>query len=295
MTAGGDFIPGKSALDEPEYPVVFGIQLTPRFNGILLALLGLIGAGYLFVNLVIPKLEENQALEADIATKESQLVNQGQAQQQIEAARVKLQEAEELRADVLALFADEEGLDTLLIDVNERVQAANARIADVDRRATLSKFAVVSPGEPSADGTPGDLVTDSSVGAAVNGKLRQRLYDVSMEGSFAQTQSIIRNIERLQPLLVLRSFNSTLAAPATLTLNAQGRPVTTGAVDPRLRTSFQIQALMPAPVAPPAPAAPAVDPATGAVVSPAPAPGTAPGETTAPAAAPAVTPAPPPQ
>ncbi len=290
MTAGGDFIPGDGRLDEPEYPVVFGIRLTPQFNGVLLALLGLAAAGYMFVNLVIPKLDENRALEADIATKETQLVDQGQAQQQIEAARVKLKDAEELRADVLALFADEEGLDTLLIDVNERVQAANARIADVDRRATLSKFAVVPSGEPAADGTPGDLVTDSSVGAAVNGKLRQRLYDVSMEGSFAQTQSIIRNIERLQPLLVIRGFNSMLAAPATLTLNAQGRPVTTGSVDPRLKTSFQIQALMPAPVAAPAPVA--VDPATGAAVTPA--PGTAPGEAAAPASAPSVTPVPPP-
>lgn len=290
MTVGGDFIPGDGTLDEPDYPVAFGIRLTPRFNGILLALLGLAGAGYLFVNLVMPKLDENRALEADIATKEAQLVNQGEAQQQIEAARIKLRDAEKLRADVLALFADEEGLDTLLIDVNERVQAANARIADVDRRATLSKFAVVPAGEPAADGSPGDLVTDGSVGTAVNGKLRQRLYDVSMEGTFAQTQSIIRNIERLQPLLVLRDFTSTLAAPATLTLNAQGRPVTTGPADPRLKTSFQIQALMPAPVASPAP--PAVDPATGEAASPA--PGTVPGETTAPATAPAVTPAAPP-
>ncbi len=290
MTVGGDFIPGNQVLDEPDYPVVFGIRLTPRFNGILLALLGLAGAGYLFVNLVVPKLDENRALEADIVAKEAQLVNQGEAQQQIDAARVKLQDAEKLRADVLALFADEEGLDTLLIDVNERVQSTNARITDIERRATLSKFTLVSSGEPSADGSSADLVTDGSVGVAVNGKLRQQLYDVSMEGTFAQTQSIIRNIERLQPLLVLRNFTSTLAAPATLTLNAQGRPVTTGPVDPRLKTSFQIQALMPAPVASPAPPPAAVDPATGEAVAPA--PGSAPGETTAPATAPAVTPAP---
>ncbi|GAB4134042.1 MAG: hypothetical protein Fur0046_05400 [Cyanobacteria bacterium J069] len=261
MTVGGDYIPGDDygALEEPNYPVVFGLRMTPRLNGILLAVAGLAGAAYLLVNAVMPKWEENAALRADIAAKEQQLVNQGQAQQQIEEARIKLAEAEQLRADVLTLFADEEGLDTLLIDVNERVQAANARITDPDRRATLSKFELV-PAPPGPDGQPSDLVSDGSLGAAVNGKLRQRLYNVEMEGSFAQAQSVIRNIERLQPLLVLRNFASTPANPPTLLLTPQGRPVANQDTEPRLRTSFQVQALMPAPVQPLPPPAPPADP-----------------------------------
>ncbi|MFQ3615395.1 MAG: pilus assembly protein PilO [Cyanobacteriota bacterium] len=261
MTVGGDYIPGEDygALEEPNYPVVFGMRLTPRVNGILLALAGLLGAAYLLFNVVLPKWEENAALRADIAAKEQQLVDQGQAQQQIEAARAKLAEAEQLRADVLALFADEEGLDTLLIDVNERVQAANARITDPERRATLSKFELVPP-PAGPDGQPSDLVTDGSLGVAVNNKLRQRLYNVEMEGSFAQAQSVIRNIERLQPLLVLRNFTSTPTDPPTLRLNQQGRPLPNQDVEPRLRTSFQVQALMPAPIQPPAPPAPPADP-----------------------------------
>ncbi len=262
MTVGGDYIPGEEygALEEPNYPVVFGMRLTPRVNGILLALVGLLGGAYLLANAVLPKWQENAALRADIAAKEQQLVDQGQAQQQIDEARAKLAEAEQLRADVLALFADEEGLDTLLIDVNERVQAANARIADPDRRATLSRFELVQP-PADPDGQPSDLVTDGSLGAAVNNRLRQRLYNVEMEGSFAQAQSVIRNIERLQPLLVLRNFKSEPTEPPTLRLNSQGRPLPNQDTEPRLRTSFQVQALMPAPIQPPAPAAaPPADP-----------------------------------
>ncbi|HIK55118.1 MAG TPA: pilus assembly protein PilO [Synechococcales cyanobacterium M55_K2018_004] len=255
MTVGGDYIPtGEiNESEQPNYPVVFGISLTPLVQGILIAALGLAGAGWLLVNVVQPTWQRNQELRQDIRTKEQQLADQGEVQRQIDEARQQLQEAKQLQADVLKLFASEESLDTLLLDVNERVQAANARIADPERRAKLSKFDLEAPPPPLPDGRPGDVITDGSFGSAVNDRLRRRVYNVEMEGSFAQIQSIIRNIERLQPLLVVQNFKQELVEPPPLVLSQQGRPVATAASEPRLRASFQLVALMPAPP-PPAPA-----------------------------------------
>ncbi|MBW4655761.1 MAG: hypothetical protein KME20_22375 [Kaiparowitsia implicata GSE-PSE-MK54-09C] len=272
MTAGGDFIPpGEMGVVEPSYPVVFGIRLTPTVNGILVALLGMAGAIWLLLNVLQPAWQTNQELKRDIAEKEQQLVDQGQVEQQIADAQQRRAEAEQLRADVLALFASEDGLETLLLDVNERVQAANAGVtpgrvqegsgdtlASRDARATLTRFEVV-PSQPGMDGVTSDVVTDSSFGPEVNGQLRQRVYVVEMLGTFAQTQSIIRNIERLQPLLVVRDFRSEIDGTERVIVNEQGQ--LTGTFEPRLRTSFRMIALIPLePQVQPPPVDPEADP-----------------------------------
>ncbi len=252
MTVSGDFIPGDSGDFEakPNYQTLFGIPLTPMVTGILIAVFGLACSVFLLVRLVQPALETNQALRRDIAEKEQQLLNEEESRRQLEAARTRLENAQLLRADVLALFADEESMDTLLLDLNERVQAVNAGITNEANRATLSRF----ERDPGASG----VVSDGSLGPAVNNQLQRQVYNVEMVGSFAQTQSIIRNIERLQPLLVLRNFNSELdISTQAIRIDPQGRLVQDQG-PPRIRTSFQINALMPAETAPPA-AAPTTD------------------------------------
>lgn len=268
MTAGGDFIPGGDFddVEEPKYPVVFGFSLTPTVNGVLIALAGLGLAGYLLLNVVQPAWQRNQELKQDVAAKEQQLRDQGETERQIAEARLQLAEAKKLQADVLTLFATEESLNTLLLDVNERVQAANARIANPELRAKLVRFSPEPQPETLPDGRPGDTITDSSYGAAVNNRLRRRVINVEIQGSFAQIQSIIRNIERLQPLLVVQDLRSELVKAESVQVNRQGRLVTV-ASDARLKTTFKLIALVPAEAPPPA--APAA-PADGAAPSPAP-------------------------
>jgi type IV pilus assembly protein PilO len=262
MTAG-DYIPGdgRDYEVEPSYPTVFGLRLTPSTNGVLLAIFGLLAAGYVAYSFVKPVFDTSQQLSADIAAKEQQLLQTEETQQQIQEARNELQEAKQLQADVLTLFASEKSMDTLLLDLNERVQSANAGIGDPDRRATLSKFA--------RNDTLSGVITDGTYGAAVNGKLERQVYDVQMQGSFAQTQSIIRSIERLQPLLVVRGFKSELdTSTQAIVLDPQGRLAPAGQPVTRITTSYQLGALLPAqtPVAPVT-----IDPATGAPVPASPA------------------------
>lgn len=246
MTVGGDFIPGDGVnSDAPSYPKLFGVSLTPTVVGILLALLGLGAALWLYSTIVQPALQRSQELNQDISAKEQQLLDQQDTQKQIADARNRLQDAQQLRSDVLSLFATEKSTDTLLLDVNERVQAVNAGIQDPKRRATLAKF--------DFDAGASGPVTDGSLGPAVDNRLTRRVYNVEIDGSFPQTQSIIRNIERLQPLLVITDFVSELDPDSqTIVLNERGR-LSPGQAESKVRASFRLSALIPT-ESPPAPA-----------------------------------------
>lgn len=256
MTASGDFIPpDEGNLDGSGVPVVFGIRLTPTVLAVLAALVGLAGAGYIFLNLVQPTLERSQQLQQEVAEKERQLVDQTEIQRQINEAKANLAKAKQLNADVRTLFASEAGLDTLLLDINARVQSVNAGIQDPKRRATLSKFDL--------DPVASVPVSDGSLGSEMNNRITQRVYAVEMKGNFAQTESIIRNIERLQPLLVIQDLKSELdTATQALRLTPQGRVAPTGQPETRITTSFKLIALIPNDAAPPAaPADPSSAPA----------------------------------
>jgi type IV pilus assembly protein PilO len=300
MTVGGEYIPARErGFDEgPKYPTVFGIPLTPTVSGVAIALVGLAGAVYLVINLVQPAWQENQALKQSVEEKRSQLVNREETQRQIQEARTRLRAAQQLQADVLSLFASEESMDTLLLDLNERVQSVNAGITDPSRRAVLSRFQAVIGESSQSAATPDalisarpDVVSDSSLGPELNGKLERRVYNVELEGNFNQTQSIIRSIERLQPLLIVRNLRSELdEATQLIRVDEQGRVVPNGQPQTRITTSFQLIALLPveppAPAATPATAPTGIAPASPATpslgVSPAPSPGASP----APAASP---------
>lgn len=254
MTASGDFIPTNdpNEVEEPAYPKLFGLSLTPVVIGTIAALAGLGVAIWLWLNVVQPAAQRNQELRQDIAAKEQEIANQEETQRQIEQARARLTEAQQLQSEVLSLFATDRSVDTLLLDVNERVQSANAGIRDANRRAVLAKFDLNA-------GASG-VVTDGSYGDAVNNRLERRVYDVSIEGTFPQVVSIIRSIERLQPLLVVSNLTSQLD-PTTqkLVLDNQGRIA--AQPETRITTNFQLSALVPTEQATaPAEAAPAASP-----------------------------------
>lgn len=248
MTVSDDFISDNSGEFEvaaPTYPTAFGVTLTPAVSGVLIALLGLAGTAYLIPNLVLPTFQKYQELQASRNEKQA-LVEQKQAVvQQTEQVRDQLAQAKQRNTAVLALFANEQTLDTLLLDVNRVVESANANPGRNSIRAKLKRYV---PANQTAE-----VITDSSLGAQVNGQLKRRIINVELEGTFEQTQAIIRNIERLQPLLLIRDYQST-SAPATP--NQQGRVGNSS-----INTSFQLQALIPASPAETASAAAVANPA----------------------------------
>ena len=248
MTVSGDFIPDddQGFEEEAQFPTVFGLQLSPVVLGVLAAVLLLGGAVFAFLNLVQPKLQEQADLRLQIEEREARIRDPEERERLIAEAQARLESAEQLQADVLALFADKDSLETLLLDINARVQSVNAGIDQEDRRAVLAQFDV----DTGASG----VVNDGSLGEAVNGRLERRVYNVAMEGSFAQIQSILRNMERLQPLLIVQDFNTTLEEPnQTLQLNEEGNLVPGENSPARLTTSFRLDALLPSDAPPPPP------------------------------------------
>ena len=278
MTAVGDFVPPNDAdlIDEPINPVVFGIELSPQILGVLIALVGLGGAIYLFVKVVQPVAAENATLRTDIATKEGQLVSQSQELEDIAQVEAALAAAMERRRQVYSLFASEETMDTLLLDINQRIESSNAALNGVRNQVRSRGIPALLVEAKLENFKPGEqaVIADGSLGEAVNNKLKRETYSVSFSGDYAQTQSILRNLERLEPLLLIRDFKVTSGDPIAETVIGAGGQVV---VQPKvpLTTSFEMDALLPTAdadvppeIAPPEPVEPIDPAATGEPVPP---------------------------
>ncbi|HEY9884107.1 MAG TPA: hypothetical protein V6C98_10915 [Thermosynechococcaceae cyanobacterium] len=288
MTAGGDFIPNDPNLDTaPSYPVVFGIALTPVIIGTLLAVGGLALAAYLFVNFVQPALEQYNALKQKVQDQEAQVQQAAAIAKQDADARANLEAAKKQGADVLTLFSNEATLNTLLLDLNRQVETRNAGVArlerdrlaacpawvrnnaeelrkggvEVARRASLREF--------TPDVKASGVITDSAYGSLVNNKLKRQVANVVFEGNVNQTQAIFRNIERLQPFLVFKDVKIVVGdgtqSPATVNRLFEIRGNTVQFLpncqpEPKLTTTFTLEALSPLTAAEKPKAAPAPAP-----------------------------------
>lgn len=261
MTAGGDFIPGEAFDERPEYPVVFGLRLTPVVTGSLLAVLGLLGAGALLFYFVLPEWEAYQQLRSQVEQTEGELQQQAAIKQQINAAKQGLEDAKQQRDDVLTLFANEASLDTLLLDLNRQVDARNADLsrrreqrlaqcpAAVQQNITefegkvgpIATQARLKTFKPTADKS--GVISDSSYGAQVNGKLKRQVANVELIGNYEQTSAILQSIERLQPLLVIRNLSSEADTKSKGFVPLPGFP--NCVPDTQITTKFRLEALLP--------------------------------------------------
>ncbi|MEO0397084.1 MAG: hypothetical protein AAF243_14015 [Cyanobacteria bacterium P01_A01_bin.137] len=247
MTLSGDFIPAEDDLyDEPLNPVVFGIELTPKVLGILAALAGIGLAIFLFQRFVQPVRLSNQELRAVIAEKEQQLATQAERLEEIAKLEEEREAALIQRRNVYSLFSDESSMDTLLIDINQRIKNSNASIGAARNQITARGIPPILVEAQLKQFVPSGetVIQDSSLGEEVNDILKRQTYSVEFAGDFAQTQSILSNVERLEPLLLIRDFS--LASSETVTetvLNSQGQVV--GQPKQRINSTFQVDALIP--------------------------------------------------
>jgi len=179
------------------YPTAFGITFTPQVTGIALGILGLVGAGYVLSTFFLPAWEEFQKIKADETTKQ-QMVDQqkaGQLDRKLVEAESKLKQAETHKAEVLSLYASPSDLRTLLLDISKFFVARNVK---------LESF--LPQGEPI-------VVGDDSLGPAVKNKLKRQSFQVTLEGAFGDTHNLIRDLERLQPLILIKNLKTDLTEP----------------------------------------------------------------------------------
>jgi type IV pilus assembly protein PilO len=200
------------------------VTITPKVGGVIIGFAGLLGAAYLLLNVVQPAWQQNQELQAEVDRKEAEIANQEETLARIEEIKAQLAQARQRNQQVLSLFSSEQTLDTLLVDLNEIVK---------DRNATLLKFQL--QGEPT-------VVDDGSLGTQVNGEIKRQVIDVEMEGTFGQVQSVLRTIERLQSLLIVKNLQAEISQPQSLILD-EGNVVPSE--QPTLTTTFTLEALLP--------------------------------------------------
>jgi type IV pilus assembly protein PilO len=244
MTASGDFLPLDDNQDieqlGPTYPTAFGIELNPKVQGIALALLGLLGAFALYNFVVQPVQEQKTSLEAEVAQKQALVDQQTASLQNRAELQAELDQALEQRVGIYSLLGNPQSIDTLLLDINQQIRNSNAAIADVLRadpapldnaqlaalglsREQIQRVRTLLPGEPQLQTrlyssellsfTPSPSVLLADGPPELNGKLERYTVNVSMQALFPQTQSIMRNLERLEPLVVIRDVQQSIAPP----------------------------------------------------------------------------------
>ncbi|QFS44019.1 pilus assembly protein PilO [Nostoc sphaeroides] len=218
----------------PASPVLFGIAFTPKIIGTIVGVIGLAGAGYILLNLLMPALESYQQQQAKSSELQGQVEQKKASIKEIGKVKDELAQAKQQKVQVLGLFANEKSLDTLLLDVNRLVESGNTPTSVNTVRAKLKKFVPVSQ-KP-------EPVTDGTLGLKVDGKLQRSNINAEITGTYEQTQSIIRNIERLQPLLIVKDYQATLA-PVESISPLDKTPMQVGPA--AINTSFQLQVLMP--------------------------------------------------
>lgn len=242
--ADEEFLP-EGQVETPNYPTAFGITFTPKVGGIIFAVLGLLGAAYLFVNVVQPEWDRNQTLQDEKAKIQDDIKRLEDTKKRIALKKQELEAAKVQNKQVLSLFANEKTLDTLLLNLNSSIK---------ERNGALQTY---SPGEnpPPTDG----VINDGSLGAEVNGKLKRKTVNVELVGSFDQIQSIMRSLERLQTLLLVKDFKlETSDEPIIVLVDPSGRsvpgvrkkdkPGEAGVVanaKPNLKATFKVEVLMP--------------------------------------------------
>lgn len=226
---GGEFDQATSAA-----PVVFGIAFTPKIIGILVGVIGLAGAGYILLNLLMPAWESYQQQQAKSTELQGQIEQKKANIKQIDKVKDELAQAKQQKVQVLSLFANEKTLDTLLLDLNRLIESGNSATSINAVRAKLKKYVPISQ-KP-------EPIVDGSLGLGVDGKLQRSTISAEITATYEQTQSIIRNIERLQPLLIVKDYQATLA-PAESRSPLDKTPMQVGPA--AINTSFQLQVLMP--------------------------------------------------
>jgi len=245
-----DLVSNTSFLAPPVYPSVFGITFSPTVTGLCIAAIGVGISGYIFTSYLQPQLAKNQELEIKLAQTQDQIQQRKDNSKKIAAAEQSLDRANIQKQMVTELFANDKKLDTLLLDLNKIVNI---------RQGELQKFIPDLP--VAGSGSSGAaVVSDGSLGIALNNKIKRKGVSIEVKGNFDRVQSILRTIERLDQLLLVKDFKAEVdKTDLKMLVDAQGKLIPQP--EASIKTSFKIQALIPLTPAEQAAAAPPPPPA----------------------------------
>ncbi len=226
MTFADDFATEEKSL-EGDYPSAFGITFTPKVSGIAIAVAGITLAGYGLINFVNPA----QKTYDEAATKKQELqvqlsqIKTGDLQLKLAQIEVDLAETRALKTEVMAMFTNEQDLDTLLLDLNGFIDSNQGALIDYLPEGTST------------------IIEDASLGEGVRGKLRRQGISLTIQGTFLETKEILQDLERLQPLLMVQTISSTVEEKPTAILTSGSEVVPQ--TEAELKTQIKLDAILP--------------------------------------------------
>ena len=226
MTFADDFA-SEDQLAE-DYPSAFGITFTPMVMGVAIAVAGIALAAYGYINSVKPAQEKYEQVSAKKQELQSQLekIKTGDLQLKLAQLQSDLQERKVLRSRVISMFTSEDDLDTLLIDLDKFITVNQARLIDY---------------QPDSNVT---TINDSSLGSEVQGKLKRKGISMTIEGTYTETKQILRDLERLQPLLMIQSISSTVDEKPTAVFASNNTEIISKE-QAVLKTKIKLDAILP--------------------------------------------------
>ena len=227
MTFAEDFLDEEKGL-EGDYPTAFGITFTPMVIGIALGILGIVGFGYIQMNITSKAKTKYKGVQTQLDQKQAKLAQMKQPGFDTKVADLKsdLADQKALKSRVMAMFTNQDDLETLLIDLNNFIAINQGELVKYNPESSVS------------------VINDDSLGADVKGKLKRKGFTLDVKGTYSQTQSILQDIERLQPLLMINSYSSKVSEQPTaiLTNNSTELIPQDSAI---LTTNLKLDAILP--------------------------------------------------
>ena len=227
MTFADDFATDGQLLED-DYPTAFGITFTPTIMGVAIAVAGITLAIYGFMKYVKPAQAEYQTNVTQKETLQAQLnsIKSGDLQLKLAQLQADLAEKKVLKSRVLSMFTSEDDLETLLIDLNSFIATNEGTLIQYQPDSNVS------------------TISDASLGSGVQGKLKRKGISMTFEGTFTETKQILQDLERLQPLLMVKSIGSTIKERPTAILTGN-RSSIVPQKQAELKTQIKLDAILP--------------------------------------------------
>ncbi|NER38481.1 MAG: type 4a pilus biogenesis protein PilO [Oscillatoria sp. SIO1A7] len=232
----------------PPGSVVLGpLVLTPTIQGAVAAVVGIAIAGFLIWKMVLPAMEKRTQLEADIAKTKQEIQQRQNTVSKIDEAKAKQEEARQKRERVITLLPENKVLQTLLLDVNQIVKNRGSQLEGFKPIVNTGNNWILESSGGAAAGTPakGKPAAGGSAGAL---KLSQAIegetVSIELDGRFDRVQDTLRDLERLQQIVLVDKFNLTLDSESQyVEVNRLGNVIGQG--EPKIKTKFDLTAVVP--------------------------------------------------
>ena len=205
----------------------FGVEFTSPIVGAMLAIAGIIGAGAIWWFLVKPLTAENDTLRTELQQKQAELQQKKASggAEEISKLEAQLVQEERIASEVINAYGKDKQIQTFLLDLDRILNASDIQLVSYEPTSSKPEF-----------------ITDDSYGENAINNLKRQTFNVAFENmTFAQVDSMLENLDVLQPLIVLREFSTDIAEPPSYLYTEQElipqNPTTLG-------VSFVVDALM---------------------------------------------------